>query len=341
MLFNFNIEEEIIDTTEVIIDDTMEDNSDEIMDDIVNICDTFIDHIVTVRNIRNNIKRFGITKELLHLVNSDKELNKLLEVELPEYDEENVDDKLNKINLESDNIHSTGGEIKKLYITAKQILTNLINKFMEWAENIYYKIGTTRKYLLGQFNTKFKSNGVNIDYTKSEDKKITGPNFREWLAINKDLEDGIKTIVAISTAKKGGYSSLFTQTGNIAKALKAVNKTLTIDPHKNLISITDVNKPITFTEDTIKNKQWRLTDIILGLKMVESRFKLIVDIRKFANVLKSYKSTEALENITIPLDEMMSQLKILIKCTHLFSIGILDMFKYLVKIIDKIEEQKP
>ncbi len=66
----------------------------ETVEDTEEISEAINDNLKVIRNIaflRNHVQRFGITKEFLHLVNSNGELSQAFNIMLPSCEEENID----------------------------------------------------------------------------------------------------------------------------------------------------------------------------------------------------------------------------------------------------------
>ena len=134
-------------------------------------------------------------------------------------------------------------------------------------------------------------------------------------------------------------SSLILYSPETKAALLVLDKEITFNSETNHPKVEDTKKNTTYTEDTLQNKGWTNIDVARRLSVVDNHFNKIKDIRKFNEVLRTYTNRNTLEKSNIPMDEIIGQLKVLMKCTNILSLGLLDHYKYLLSICNKMEEK--
>lgn len=124
-----------------------------------------------LRSIKNNIKKFGITKEFLHLVNQHNSLSTILNISLPYYESDDLSEDINIENIPDVNVVVEGlnEQIKNIGNKIKEKFDKLSNSFKQtWSK--FLQIFQT---LEGEM-TKVKNAAANSkkQYTNEELKQI-------------------------------------------------------------------------------------------------------------------------------------------------------------------------
>lgn len=235
-------------------------------------CGNYLEIIDNFKSIRKHINMFGITKEFLHLVNSDNQLSNALNITLPYYEDDNDE-------IDLDNLPGVDEELipsmEGLIGDAKD---NIV-KFFKWLKE---KIVNFFKWLWDKITFKKKAvedSKIDVEKIKKEvdaeiktildkyetsEKKLTP---EEQAKINKECDEIVKKVEEAIKNKKAPIGLRFFNKETAYKFLKAFEEgfdslsKLKINPSSGEIENFDVNTFLKWQKDLQWNGSYNIADV--------------------------------------------------------------------------------
>ena len=232
MVFNFDIptNEEV--TEEIVIDDTVIDDSEDIQDTL-EMCDAFCVQFNNLILIQNHVKKFGFNKQMLHLLNTDNNLFKMLDLDMPENLDEQIDEVIVKLNMEMDfTFHDA---TKKIADKFMEIFNAIINKFKEVYRTYMLGAKKLQKMIASVRKDKYGSNGQFIDEAETLKKEVKACTLSTWQDNIRKMREGYKSLLNISFDKRLGFK--VDSDNKVKEALLALNYELVFNTNTGFIDI--------------------------------------------------------------------------------------------------------
>ena len=232
--------------------------------------------------VRDNIKRFGITKELLHLVDDNKQLSNSL-----------------KINLEDE--FSSGD-------TAISSVTGGIKAAIEWLKNLFLALGKgIKNFFKFLFNTTEELKATfqkSIDYlnaNKGMDNsyllkkvKVTEYKLDTLITIGEDINEAINTLLNIKIDNDSKNSPLFIKDNSTKDKVNNGLKYLGQEIKENSLQsdntfLEELSKEK--KEDTLHNLDYTPNKMLGKKANIEKFFKTLEDSDKYEKKFKEHQDT--------------------------------------------------
>lgn len=155
--------------------------------------DSFFEIIANLKHVQNNIKRFGVTKELIHLINKDRNFSDSTGITLPYYESDDEADDINEDDIPAEEVVMEG------FGDAMKKAKDAVVKFFKWIWEKLKAFGTA----IADFfrNYKKKITGAKeklkkgVDTDKIKEKKAKVMSFKE-------MEDRLKALNSAVNAVK-------------------------------------------------------------------------------------------------------------------------------------------
>lgn len=261
---------------------------EEVVDMGLNICEV-IDNLTS---LRAHVKKFGVTKQMLHLVNANNQLGNAIDIALPYYESDDEADDINEDDIPAEEVVMEG------FGSAMKKAKDAVVKFFKWIWEKLKAFGTAIADFFRNYKKKIAGakdklkKGVDTD--KIKEKKAKVMSF-------KDMEDRLKALNSAINAVKMWQAGDDMDSETLNAALKYAGKK--IEGSVGSYKLAAVEKP-EVKEDTLLALGWENAGKLAGT--VEALFKYGDEIKKFeasikkdeAKALKSAEDATEKKNIT-------------------------------------------
>lgn len=269
------------------------------IEDEIGVIDAHLNNLFEVsanlRTVRNHIKKFGITKEFLHLVNENNKLGSAIGLVLPYYENDNA----NLDQIDQDELPDVDIVVEAIDEKNKSFFTTIKSTFKKMTEsfsNLYNKLKDSFASLESQVKTelailKNKKELLTEDQLKLINVKfITVSQFREiWASLVAGLNTCFHINIAIDVKIDGKRKAY-----DLAIPRKAINQTLAYFG-KELINegpriiYSDITSKITFEEKDLLTLHWNEEEVI---KFLEKGFPTKAGMEKLLKNINAFLSEQ-------------------------------------------------
>lgn len=337
MLFNFDTTED--DTTDITIDDDIVDNSTDIQDTL-EVCDMFCMQYNNLVLIQNHVKKFGFNKQMLHLLNSNNNLFKMLNLDMPELPVEQVDEVIVKLNMEADfSFYETVKKAKDEFI---RIFNLIINKIKEVYRAFMVDVEGLNKKIIRLRKDKYGSHGQYIDEPATLKKEVKACSIQDWdIAISSLYHASLML-------NKVGYISFNNNVGfvNITEkpikaALAILNYEITLNTNTGFLNISRKEAPNEFETKDLHALGWVVANTYKKLDISLNYIGKMRDLNKFISQLEKEKKTLIDdEKVKVSKAIILNQVKTLVHICNILMDGFKKYLTVLIKIADKAVMKK-
>lgn len=348
MVFNFDIPENNEEVTEeIVIDDSIVDDSEDIQDTF-NLCDEFCMQYNNLVLIQSHVKKFGFNKQMLHLLNSNNNLFKMLDLDMPDLSsqtedanlDEQVDEVIVKLNMEADfTFYDTVKKAKDEFI---RIFNLIINKFKEVYRAFTMDINSLNKKLVHLRKEVYGSNGRFIDEAKTLEKEIKACTPNEWNSAISALSFAVHNLKKkdfINFDRKIGFVGL---DGLIFKnALAVLNYEIALNTSTGFLVISRKEAPNSFEKKSLKDLSWTVDETYKKLSVSLSYVLKMKEANSIITFLEKEKvKLLADESIKVSKAIVLNQVKTLVHICNIIMDGFKKYLSILINIADKAVMKK-
>lgn len=279
------------------------------------------EEIVSILNnlefIQEHIKRFGVTKEFIDLVDKKKELSSV------------------GIKLEADTSTADDGivgyyekikeAIEKFWKMIKEKLTNF---FRNW----FTSLGWLKSKTKNLYDKKFGSNGKFIDEPEFLKKEVKGFTFDKFKEVFNACLIGLHELKVIKPNNTNGFE--LSNLDKIVSNLKVIGYEMTEDSKDGTLSVEKKND-LEPSESTIGSLGFTVKNTRTYLDLVDNRIKSLQGVDNIIKTLEDYKKQLKDGKIKATAKSFTSQVNALVKSCSLFAKFLEKMLWYLTNIANK------